>query len=515
MANRLEHIKVDLSRGLGLSAVKDWMQQNLLLQKLNNPAGFGLLAGLAILLAYLIGTQGTAFALVALAGVIGVPMMLGSLFNLRFGIFFVLTVSFFLLGAKRYLEVYGYDIPLGLIMDVFVSVLFFGLLIKQIRTRDWSFARGPISVMILIWIGYNLLEVANPTATSRLAWIYTIRSMAGVMVVYFIALYAIDSLKMASKVLKLTMILCLLGALYAIFQEWFGLTQIEQYWVRSDEELFNLLFQGGKIRKFSFFSNPVVLGIVMAYGSMMCFIFVMGPFSVSRKIGLVLAGFAMLIAAIYSGTRTAYVILPAAFFFYTLLSMKREVILLAALFFGLGITLLTVPTVNADHHRIKTAFSVFTGDRGARDPSFEIRLENQKRIQPFIQTHPMGGGLGSVGAWGKRFSPGTFLAEFPPDSGFIRIAVEQGWIGLLLYCALLFVIFRVGIKNYFKVKDPKIKSFYEVCLTFLFALVVANYPQEAITQLPTNFLFYIIIALLVRLKDFDSTPNLTPGVKDA
>jgi len=52
-------------------------------------------------------------------------------------------------------------------------------------------------------------------------------------------------------------------------------------------------------------------------------------------------------------------------------------------------------------------------------------------------------------------------------------------------------------------------------LTFLFALVVANYPQEAITQLPTNFLFYIIIALLVRLKDFDSTPNLTPGVKDA
>jgi len=233
----------------------------------------------------------------------------------------------------------------------------------------------------------------------------------------------------------------------------------------------------------------------------------MGPFSVQRKIGLVIAGLAMLLAMVYSGTRTAYVILPAAFVFYTLLSMKREVLLIAILFGAFGFALLTVPTVNADHHRIKTAFSMVTGDAAAVDKSFEVRLENQKRIQPFIQSHPMGGGLGSVGAWGKRFSPGTFLAEFPPDSGYIRIAVEQGWIGLILYLALFFVIMRVGIKNYFQVQNPQIKAYYQVCLTFLFALMVANYPQEAITQLPTNFLFYIIIALLVRLKDFDTTPN--------
>ncbi len=512
MLNRFEHIKVDLKRSLDMNHVKRWLEQQLLLQKLNNPIGFVLLAAVAIFLAYLIGTQGTAFALLVLAGVIGVPMMMGSLFNLRFGIVFVLTVSFFILGAKRYLEVYGYDIPLGLIMDIFVSVLFFGLMIKQIRTRDWKFAKGPISIMILIWIAYNLLEVANPAATSRLAWLYTIRSMAGVMVVFFIALYAIDSLKMASRVLKLTIGLCLLGGIYAIFQEIFGLTQIEEYWVRSDEELFGLLFQAGKIRKFSFFSNPVVLGIVMAYGSMICFVLLMGPYSVQRKIGLLIAGLVMLLAMVYSGTRTAYVILPAAFFFYTLLSMKREVLLMAVVFMGLMVAVLAIPTVNADHYRVKTAFSVFTGDKGARDASFEIRLENQKRIQPFIQSHPMGGGLGSVGAWGRRFSPGTFLANFPPDSGFIRIAVEQGWLGLLLYCAMMFVIFRVGIKNYFKVKDPQVKSYYQVCLTFLFALMVANYPQEAITQLPTNFLFYIIIALLVRLKDFDTTAKITQPI---
>jgi putative inorganic carbon (HCO3(-)) transporter len=39
--------------------------------------------------------------------------------------------------------------------------------------------------MILIWIFYNLLEVANPVTESRLAWVYTIRAVAIVMLTYF------------------------------------------------------------------------------------------------------------------------------------------------------------------------------------------------------------------------------------------------------------------------------------------------------------------------------------------
>jgi hypothetical protein len=34
-------------------------------------------------------------------------------------------------------------------------------------------------------------------------------------------------------------------------------------------------------------------------------------------------------------------------------------------------------------------------------------------------------------------------------------------------------------------------------------LAVANYPQEAIVQLPTSLVSYIFFAAIVRLKDFD------------
>ena len=49
---------------------------------------------------------------------------------------------------------------------------------------------------------------------------------------------------------------------------------------------------------------------------------------------------------------------------------------------------------------------------------------------------PIGGGLGSTGVWGQRFTPGSFLAMFAPDSGLIRVAVELGWVGEAA-CSLL------------------------------------------------------------------------------
>ena len=133
----------------------------------------------------------------------------------------------------------------------------------------------------------------------------------------------------------------------------------------------------------------------------------------------------------------------------------------------------------------------------------DVRMKNQELIQPYIQRHPFGGGLGSTGLWGRRFSPGTFLASFDHDSGFVRLAVEVGWVGLLLYMIFIFQVMRWGIYYYFRVRDPMIKNLYLAINTVLFMLVIASYPQEVILQVPTSIIFYIFLAAIVKLKDFD------------
>jgi O-antigen ligase len=119
----------------------------------------------------------------------------------------------------------------------------------------------------------------------------------------------------------------------------------------------------------------------------------------------------------------------------------------------------------------------------------------------------MGGGLGSVGEWGKKFSPWSPLANFPPDSGYVRIAVEMGWIGLFLFCLMLFIVFKEGIKDYFRIRDPMLKTISLGMLTVIYSLTIANFPQEAIGQYPINYLFFVAIAIINKCRQFDAVPE--------
>lgn len=459
----------------------------------------------AVLMALLIGANGTLLGVATLGVVIGLPFLMACLLSPRFGVFFVVSTSFFLMGIKRFNE----EIPLGLVIDFTIAIMMLGILIRQAKERDWRFAKGPVGLMILLWLFYNILQAVNPNAISIMAWAYTVRGMAGVMIMFFITSYALDSIQTVERFFKLFFALAFIAALYTLWQEFTGFSQAELDWIKLEERRFHLLFQAGKFRKFSFLSDPVVLGIMLAYGAMMAFIISSGPIQNWKRILLIGIGGIFMLSMLYTGTRTAYVLLIIGFGFYAVLSMKRMAIAAVLLAVIGGLAILRMPTVNTEHYRLKTAFSIFSGESDDKDKSFLVRLENQKRIQPMIQTHPIGMGLGRTGIWGKRFSPGDSLSKFPPDSGFVRIAVEMGWLGLLIYLSLLFVILRTGIRNYSRCKDPKIRTYYQAALTTIFMLAIADYPQEAINAVPSNLIFLVLAAIIVRLPALSSEAEST------
>ncbi|MHB1177148.1 MAG: O-antigen ligase family protein [Daejeonella sp.] len=190
------------------------------------------------------------------------------------------------------------------------------------------------------------------------------------------------------------------------------------------------------------------------------------------------------------GTRGAFVLFPAAMILLTILTFNRRVLIFSGIAAFIIAFLIMVPTSNLTLYRFQSAF------KPSDDASFNVRATNQKLIQPYIQTHPMGGGLGSTGIWGAKFSPGSFLATFPPDSGYVRVAVELGWIGLLLFCTLMFIILKTGIDNYYRIRDPELKCYCLGMVLIVFAYHIGNYPQEALVQFPSNVYFYLIAALI-------------------
>jgi len=383
----------------------------------------------------------------------------------------------------------GFDGPIGTVMDGLQVLLLFGMLIQMKKDKSLAIFKSPITWVALIWLGYNLAELANPQAGSRVAWLYTIRPVAITVLTYFVFMYNIRSVKYIRLLFKIWLILTCIGAAYAFKQEYIGFSAHEQAYLDTPG-ISDLLFINGHWRKFSIFSDPVAFAYNMVMPSIFCICMFILDIKPWKKIilGCMIAFF--LDAMLFSGTRGANVLIPAAMVLLAVLKFNRKILIgtvLAAVFL---VFLINVPTSNANLMRFQTAF------KPNNDDSYNLRKRNQKAIQPYIVSHIIGGGLGSTGEWGHRFTPGSYLAQFPPDSGYIRVAVEDGWAGLLVFCFFMFIIMKTGINNYYLIEDKELKTYCLAMTLIIFAYNLANFPQEALVQFPSNILFYLEAALI-------------------
>jgi len=140
--------------------------------------------------------------------------------------------------------------------------------------------------------------------------------------------------------------------------------------------------------------------------------------------------------------------------------------------------------------------------RGALSPtedaSFQTRLANQQRLLPYLATHPLGGGIGSAGYWGQRFSPGTFLADLALDSYYVKIAAEGGYVGVTLFGGLVVVSLVYGRRRYAQIPDPVHAGVVAGMWSVVASVSVVSYSNQYFGQMPTGLFVYLAWAVFVR-----------------
>lgn len=484
------------------NGLKSYLRKKLSVNNWTTTTMILLLLPIAAIISVVVAKAGIIGAAGLLVVIIGMPIVYGIVAYPEFGIAVFMVISFMLNYASEFLP---NDTPTGIVLDAITYLLIFGFFVKKKYDNSWDYFKNPISYLVLAWLAYNFLEAVNPASPSILAWVYTVRTVGFIMLMYFVFVYQIRSIAYIKFLFKLWLFLCLLAAISGFQQENFGLMSFEKTWYYSDPLRLSFLFINGHLRKVAIFPDPVTFSYNMVVASTMCITFFMLKISTLKKIILSCLIPFYLLTMLYSGTRGAYVLLPAALALLAILKFNKKIVtaVLAAGF--VMIILIFMPTSNPMIKRFQSAFNP------GKDASFNVRAENQRKIKPYILSHPIGGGLGSVGIWGRRFAPNSMLAKFPPDSGFVRVAVEMGWIGLLLFCTLLFVILKTGINNYYLIQNPELKTYCLAMILTIFVYNVGNYPQQALVQYPSNILFYMASALLVvtkRLDDEEGKANL-------
>lgn len=427
---------------------------------------------------------------------IGIPLIILTLQNLKFGLFISISIGYLIFHIGRVFP----DIPTGVFLDAFVLVMFFATFLrdKEEQRANWQAMKNPISYFYLLWMAVWLFQAFNPN-TTMISWLYSIRgTLITTILFYIICYHIITDIKIVKTFVKFLIITSFIVALYAFYQEFFGLLDFEKKWIFATPERYGLFHIAGKFRKWSFLAAVSDFGMFMAYSSLIILIIALKVKSWKTRAILLSIAVIEIIAMTFSGTRTAYVMIIAGVFFYALLTINQPKTIALLIVFIISLLVIYFgPFYGRNINRLRTIFEI------TEDASYNVREENRKGIQPYILSHPFGGGIHSTGTFGLEYNPNHRLAGFPPDNYYLQLALEKGWIGLLVTLGLFSSVLIMGVKGYFRVKNELIKGYYAAFTTGFFSLAVAGFAQLAIFQKPMGLIVICSYVILIRLRNME------------
>lgn len=467
---------------------------NWLTERFSWPVILLILAMLAIGTGYLIANG---MALIAF-GVIGVLfstlVVHRCLVDPIGGYYLLIFIAFFSEYPGRLLNK---PLPVTTFVEILVLVLFIGTYWQagKDENQKGNLLKYPISILLVINTLYYIIELFNPNMGPPAGWLFTSKRLIVEILIFVISYRLINTPDRFRYFLKFWIMMSLIAALYGCFQQWFGLLPMELSSL--DEREFVILYQGGVIRKFSFLEGVVTFGSLCGLMAVITIIFAIHEKDRKRKYQLVFISFIFFLGMAYSGTRTFTLMIPAGLALYVLMTLKHKATITTLFIMLMGLLVVFfAPINNPTLNRMRSTFN-------SQDESLNVRIVNRRSVQPYIYSHPIGGGVAASGIEGLRFNPTHPLAGFPPDSQLLKMALDIGWIGLVLMMLLFLMVLYQGIHYYFRMKNEEYKKYTLATTCAIFAVMVTLYAQVTIGQMPTVLFIFGMMSIYKRLMEFD------------
>ncbi|MDF2187510.1 O-antigen ligase family protein [Paraflavitalea sp. CAU 1676] len=479
-----------------------WLKYHFLEKKMTTGLGISVLGLIAISMSYLTVMVNPSASIGIVAGMAGILIFILCMLYPKVGYYATYIICLGLLLPSRLFNIQAM-IPTGLIPEYLSYLTLLGVITRQEYSKevDRRFWNSALTIWIGVLMFYYLLQIVNPSGASKLGWFNFIRKQFSFAAFFYMSYCFFNSKKSVQFFMKFWIILSTFEAIYACKQQWFGFSTWEYIWLTADPVRLELFVNGGFVRRFGLLSDPAAAGILYASSTVFVLVLALQEKNTRLRFLYYVLSIIHFLASSYTGTRTATLMIVAAIVFYCVLTLyQRRTLIFSGVFAGLLVGLLVVPIYdNMIINRLRSTFE------GSKDPSALVRDVNRKIAQPYVWSHPMGGGLNTAGLIGAMYSPGHFLSFIPPDSAYMQTMMEQGPVGLALMLIFYYVILRTGIKYFYRVRDPDLKTIYAANLVSVFSLMIAQFSQLAIGQYPNVLYFYSALAIFLKLHLFDSS----------
>ena len=398
-------------------------------------------------------------------------------------------LNYFVIGIMRYTHTSG----LSIFIDIGLFSVCFAAIIHSLLAQSlpWKNAFNFVTMGLSVWTIYCFLELLNPTALDE-AWTSSRSIIYSGTMVSFIVSILISQYKYVKQLLFLLSILVLLASLKAIMQRFIGFDGTEKQWLAEGGSVTHIIASG--TRYFSFFTDAGNFGSNMGFAGIVFGISSIYISEKKKRIYYVIVAVLAIYGMFLSGTRGAMAVPLGGLLLFCMLSKNLKLMLITG-FIGIFIYLFFAHTnigqSNSMIRRMRTSF------RPTEDPSFNVRLENQKKLAVYLRERPFGEGLGLGGVEAQRYSERT-TTLIPHNSTYVKIWMETGIVGLILYLALLVVsLLWACYIVMFRVKHNRLRGLLTAMLCGVFGLMISAYGNAFLNQFPTQIIVFTCLTIAI------------------
>lgn len=377
------------------------------------------------------------------------------------------------------------NIPVGLAMEGILMLTWTSILINQ-KKFDWHKLKNEHVWLSVVWFAISFLQILNPNGGSIIGWFNELRftALSWVLIAPLVFLL-FNSKTDLNRFIAFILFFSCIATLYGMKQLYLGVTSGEQQWLDAGNNVTHIL--GGKLRVFSMYSDAGQFGASQAIMAVIAFTLATGPFGTVKKIIFSLITLFMLYGMAISGTRGALFALFSGLFVALLLSKNFKVLIIGSLFALGGIGILKYTRIGNGVFQIVRLRSALNPD----DASFNVRIENQKKIKYLIKDMPFGAGLGMSGMNGTTYNADKPIANVQPDSYWVKVWVMYGIVGLMIWFAINSYIIGKCSGIAWKIKDPKLRTKIVALTAGTVACFICSYGNEVMNGLPSSVILFM------------------------
>ena len=412
------------------------------------------------------------------------------------GVCFLFTFNYAFIPWYRYTQRTG----LSVWYDTAIILLFVMLLIYSFHQRkiSWKYAQNILTIGGCIWAIYTTAEILNPTALTE-AWIYSRGTIYSTLIVSLIGVLTMTSYKRLRVIMLLLSVFTLAAVAKAVYQKYAGFDEIEMAML-IETEMYRTHLLSDVTRYFSFFTDAGNFGSNMGFATVLFGISAIFVKKRSIRIYYTVIAMCAIYALFISGTRGALFVPIGGIILFTFLS-KNIKLMVATVFFGLFFYVFFAHTYigegNTSIRRMRTAF------RPTKDASYMVRKENQKRLGEYLKGRPFGEGLGLGGVEAVKYG-NRLTTLIPHDSFYVKLWMETGIVGLMLYLAIyVSALLRGCYLIMFRIKNDELRGMLTAIACGIFGMMVSAYGNAFFGQFPTGFIIILFLSVLLNGEHID------------